>query len=47
MSMPTDVRTNEPLTVRQLQVLITNGNLELVDDGVEYIIHTDKQILDQ
>ncbi|KAF9501429.1 ribonuclease H-like protein [Pleurotus eryngii] len=30
-----------------MQVLITNGNLELVDDGIEYIIKTDKELLDQ
>ena len=28
------------------QVLITDGNLELVDGGVEYIIHVDKNKLD-
>lgn len=29
------------------QVLITNGDLELVDEGVSYIIRTDKEILDK
>ena len=28
------------------QVLITNGNLDLVDDGIEYVIRTDKKYLD-
>lgn len=28
------------------QVLITNGNLELVDEGVEYVIRLDKKYLD-
>jgi oligoribonuclease len=27
-------------------VLITNGNLELVDAGIEYVIKTDKKYLD-
>ncbi|KAF4563268.1 hypothetical protein EYR40_007016 [Pleurotus pulmonarius] len=31
----------------EIAVLITNGNLELVDDGIEYIIKTDKELLDQ
>ncbi|TFK74014.1 ribonuclease H-like protein [Pluteus cervinus] len=30
----------------EIAVLITNGNLQLVDDGIEYIIQTDKAILD-
>jgi oligoribonuclease len=29
------------------QVVITNGDLQLVDDGVEYVVKTDKRILDQ
>lgn len=28
------------------QVLITDGNLEVVDEGVEYIVHAEKSILD-
>lgn len=27
------------------QVLITNGDLELVDDGVQFIVHADKDTL--
>ncbi|KAH6913950.1 oligoribonuclease, partial [Coprinopsis sp. MPI-PUGE-AT-0042] len=30
----------------EVAVLITNGNLELVDEGIEFIIKTDKGILD-
>jgi hypothetical protein len=29
------------------QVLITDGNLELVDEGIQYIVKTDKPILDK
>jgi oligoribonuclease len=29
------------------QVLITNGNLEIVDEGLEFIIRTDKSVLDK
>ena len=29
-----------------MQVLITNGNLEQVDDGIEFVIKTDKTVLD-
>jgi oligoribonuclease len=28
------------------KVIITNGRLELVDDGVEFVIKTDKAVLD-
>jgi oligoribonuclease len=28
------------------KVLITNGNLEIVDSGIEYVIRTDKKLLD-
>jgi hypothetical protein len=31
---------------RHGKVLITNGNLELVDPGIEYVIRTDKEVLD-
>ncbi|KAI0783067.1 ribonuclease H-like domain-containing protein [Abortiporus biennis] len=31
----------------EIAVLITDGNLELVDDGLEYIIRTDKETLDK
>ena len=27
-------------------MLITNGNLEIVDPGIEYVIRTDKKLLD-
>jgi oligoribonuclease (3'-5' exoribonuclease) len=30
-----------------VQVLITNGNLDIVDDGIEFIIHTEKSVLDK
>ena len=30
-----------------LQVIITNGNLELVDDGINFVIHTEKTVLDK
>lgn len=30
----------------QGQVLITNGNLELVDEGINYVIKTEKAALD-
>ena len=29
------------------QVLITNGNLEIVDDGLEFVIRTEKSVLDK
>ncbi|KAJ6593530.1 ribonuclease H-like domain-containing protein [Mycena capillaripes] len=32
--------------ILEIAVLITNGNLELVDDGIEYIIRTEKATLD-
>ncbi|KAK7057521.1 exonuclease domain-containing protein, partial [Favolaschia claudopus] len=32
--------------ILEIAVLITNGNLDLVDDGVEFIIRTDKVALD-
>ena len=28
------------------KVLITNGDLEIVDPGIEYVIQTDKEVLD-
>jgi len=28
------------------QALITNGNLETVDEGLEFIVRTDKAVLD-
>lgn len=28
------------------KVLITNGDLEIVDSGIQYVIHTDKEVLD-
>ncbi|KAI0753058.1 oligoribonuclease [Daedaleopsis nitida] len=39
----------DPRTDRLLEiaVLITNGNLELVDDGISYVIKTDKEVLDR
>ncbi|KAJ4500422.1 ribonuclease H-like domain-containing protein [Lentinula lateritia] len=33
--------------ILEIAVLITNGNLEIVDEGVEYVIRTDKEVLDQ
>lgn len=30
-----------------LQVIITNGNLEAVDDGLEFVIRTEKAVLDK
>ncbi|KIJ15505.1 hypothetical protein PAXINDRAFT_77177 [Paxillus involutus ATCC 200175] len=30
----------------EIAVLITNGNLDLVDDGIEFVIKTDKSVLD-
>ncbi|KAH7883197.1 ribonuclease H-like domain-containing protein [Phlebopus sp. FC_14] len=30
----------------EIAVIITNGNLEMVDDGVQFVIQTDKSILD-
>ncbi|KAG8955622.1 hypothetical protein FRC04_007613 [Tulasnella sp. 424] len=30
----------------EIAVLITNGNLEMVDEGVEFVIKTEKEILD-
>lgn len=32
--------------ILEIAVLITNGNLDLVDDGIEYVIRTDKKYLD-
>ncbi|KAF7351167.1 Exonuclease domain-containing protein [Mycena sanguinolenta] len=32
--------------ILEIAVIITNGNLDLVDEGIEYIIRTDKAILD-
>ncbi|KAJ7188637.1 ribonuclease H-like protein [Mycena filopes] len=32
--------------ILEIAVLITNGNLDLVDEGIEYIIRTDKKTLD-
>lgn len=32
--------------ILEIAVLITNGNLELVDDGIDFIIKTDKAALD-
>lgn len=36
-------RLNQSLSI---QVLITNGNLELVDEGIQYVIKTEKEVLD-
>lgn len=30
----------------EIAVLVTNGNLEMVDEGVEFVIKTEKEILD-
>ncbi|KAK1230478.1 Phosphatidylinositol 3,4,5-trisphosphate-dependent Rac exchanger 2 protein [Marasmius sp. AFHP31] len=32
--------------IMEIAVLITNGNMELVDEGIEYVIKLDKQQLD-
>ncbi|GLB37755.1 putative ribonuclease H-like protein [Lyophyllum shimeji] len=39
-----DPRTDKIL---EIAVLITNGNLELVDEGLQFVIRTDKAILDR
>ncbi|CDO77045.1 hypothetical protein BN946_scf184403.g20 [Trametes cinnabarina] len=39
-----DPRTDKIL---EIAVLITNGDLELVDGGISYIIRTDKEVLDK
>ncbi|KAJ9118110.1 hypothetical protein QFC22_004010 [Naganishia vaughanmartiniae] len=31
----------------EIAVIITNGNLEPVDEGIEYVIKTDKAVLDK
>jgi len=33
--------------ILEIAVLITNGNLDIVDDGIEFVIRTEKEILDQ
>ncbi|KAI9064529.1 ribonuclease H-like protein [Trametes sanguinea] len=33
--------------ILEIAVLITNGNLELVDEGISYIVRTDKEVLDK
>ncbi|KAI0960791.1 hypothetical protein AcV7_000080 [Taiwanofungus camphoratus] len=33
--------------ILEIAVLITNGDLELVDDGIEYVIRTEKEVLDR
>ncbi|KAK7045627.1 Phosphatidylinositol 3,4,5-trisphosphate-dependent Rac exchanger 2 protein [Paramarasmius palmivorus] len=33
--------------IMEIAVLITNGNLELVDEGIEYIVRVDKRQLDR
>ncbi|KAH7910993.1 ribonuclease H-like domain-containing protein [Hygrophoropsis aurantiaca] len=38
-----DPRTD---VILEIAVVITNGNLEPVDEGIEYVIRTDKAILD-
>ena len=30
-----------------IQVLITNGNLDVVDNGLQFIIHAEKSVLDK
>ncbi|TEB38423.1 ribonuclease H-like protein [Coprinellus micaceus] len=32
--------------ILEIAVLITDGNLEVVDEGVEYIVHAEKSVLD-
>jgi oligoribonuclease (3'-5' exoribonuclease) len=31
----------------EIAVIITNGNLDPVDEGIEYVIKTDKEVLDR
>ena len=31
----------------EIAVIITNGNLDRVDEGIEYVIKTDKDVLDR
>lgn len=33
--------------ILEIAVLITNGNLDIVDDGIKYVIRTDESILDK
>ncbi|PIL33383.1 hypothetical protein GSI_04003 [Ganoderma sinense ZZ0214-1] len=33
--------------ILEIAVLITNGNLETVDEGISYIVKTDKEVLDK
>jgi len=32
--------------ILEIAVLITNGNLDVVDDGLQYVIHAEKSVLD-
>ncbi|KAG5639480.1 hypothetical protein H0H81_001602 [Sphagnurus paluster] len=32
--------------ILEIAVLITNGNLEIVDEGIQFVIRTDKAVLD-
>ncbi|RDB25361.1 putative oligoribonuclease [Hypsizygus marmoreus] len=32
--------------ILEIAVLITNGNLDIVDDGIQFVIRTDKKVLD-
>jgi Exonuclease len=38
--------TSISLNACSYQVIITNGNLDLVDDGIQFVIRTDKEVLD-
>jgi oligoribonuclease len=31
----------------EIAVLITNGDLQLVDEGIEFVVKTDKAVLDK
>ncbi|KAG8983911.1 hypothetical protein FRB90_005656, partial [Tulasnella sp. 427] len=33
--------------ILEIAVLITNGDLQVVDEGVEFVIKTEKPVLDQ
>jgi oligoribonuclease (3'-5' exoribonuclease) len=35
------------LIVSCLQIVITNGNLDVVDDGLEFVVRTEKAVLDK
>ena len=44
---PAVALTSASLTLAQIAVIVTDKNLNPLDDGVEYIIKTDKGVLDK